>query len=243
MNAVVTAGGTLDGEYAALAGTRVKALAAIRGKSMLDRAIEAAYDAGAARVAVVGGQEVAAACGSRVDAVIDASPDGSQNVRRALNAWPQDDALLYLTSDMPYVTGVALREFLTRVPAGALAVSLTSYIAFAARFPGAPPFGIALGGERVVNGGAFVLPPGSAQRVAGAAARFFEARKSRWAMVRWLGPVPIVRFAIGRLSIAALETYAGGIAGVPARAVRDCAPELAYDADLVAEYRYACERV
>ena len=62
VRAVVTAGGRVDGEYARLAGTTVKALAMVRGVSMLDRILDALRGAGATHIAVVGGAEVRAAC-------------------------------------------------------------------------------------------------------------------------------------------------------------------------------------
>lgn len=240
MNAVITAGGTLDGEYAALAGTTIKALAHVRGRTMLDRAIEAAYEAGAVRVAVIGAIQVAQSCGARVDRVVDASGDGSENLLRALAAWPADEPLLFLTSDLPYVTGAAVRAFVERVPDGTFALALTTHDAFVRRFASSPPAGIRLSGERVVNGGAFVIPAGAAPRIACVARGFFDARKSPWQMARLLGPALILRYVVGRLSIGALERYASATLGLRACAVRDAPPELAFDADVIEEYRYAC---
>lgn len=240
MNAVITAGGTIGGRYASLAGTRIKALARVRGQTMLDRTIEAAYTAGASRVAVVGGTQVAAACSSRVDKTVEQSDDGGENAARALRAWPTDEPLLYLTSDMPYVTGAALKSFLALVPCGTFAMSLCSYAIFAQRFPGAPPFGVLLARERVVNGGAFAIPARTAPRIARVAATFFAARKSRLAMARLLGPTLTLRYITGRLSIDVLEAYATRALDVRACAIRHAAPELGFDADLVEEYEYAC---
>jgi hypothetical protein len=240
VNAVITAGGTIGGRYASLAGTRIKALARVRGQTMLGRTIEAAYTAGASRVAVVGGAQVASACRSCVDKTVEQSDDGGENVARALRSWPTDEPLLYLTSDMPYVTGAALQSFLALVPFGTFAMSLCSYSIFAQRFPEAPPFGIVLSHERVVNGGAFAIPAGIAPRIATVAATFFAARKSRFAMARLLGPTLTLRYLTGRLSIDALEAYATRVLDVRACAIRHAAPELGFDADLVEEYEYAC---
>jgi GTP:adenosylcobinamide-phosphate guanylyltransferase len=241
VNAVITAGGRVEGEYAAAAGTEIKALAEVRGATMLARIVEAVRRAGAARVAVVGGEDVRRACESMVDLVIAESPSGAQNVIAALRAWREhDEPLLYATSDMPYAHPEAVADFVRRAPAGHLAISLCDYEAFAKRFPHAPPgFGIRLAGERVVNGGLFMLPAGSAERVAGVAARFFEARKRPWQMVRLVHPTAALRFAVGRLSIAHLEAEAQRILGLPATAVRGCAPELGFDADTIAEYVHA----
>src|SRR5579863_6590788 len=129
---------------------------------MLARMIGTLRSAGATRIAVIGGDEVRSACGADVDRFVDESVSGSENLLRALRAWPEDgEALLYATSDLPYVTAEAIAAFIVRVPSGALAVALAEFADFATRFPDPPPFGITLARERVVNGGVFVLPPGS----------------------------------------------------------------------------------
>jgi hypothetical protein len=159
---------------------------------------------------------------------------------RALRAWPEDgEPLLYATSDLPYINAVAIRDFTERVPGGTLGVPLAEFSAYAARFPQAPATGITLAGERVVNGGVFLLPPDSAPRLAGAATAIFESRKRPWRMASLIGPAALIRFAVGRLSVANLEATAQRVLELPARAVRGCAPELAFDVDTAVEYGYA----
>jgi len=162
VKAVITAGGRIDGVFAQTAGTRVKALAPVRGRTMLQRMLEALRSCGVDRIAVVGGEEVRAVCGTDIDRFVPESPSGSENLLRALRAWADDgEPLLYATSDLPYVTPAAITAFTTRVPAGTLAISLADFADFEERFPEAPPYGITLAGEKVVNGGVFVLPDGS----------------------------------------------------------------------------------
>jgi GTP:adenosylcobinamide-phosphate guanylyltransferase len=238
---VITAGGRVDGEYARAAGTDVKALAVVRGETMLARTISALRGAGVRRIAVVGGDAVRLACEASVDAVIPEKARGSENVIAALRAWPEDrEPLIYATSDMPYARTAAIADFIARSPEGHFALSLCEFNAFVERFPEAPSgFGIKLAGERVVNGGLFLIPAGWGERLAKLAAQFFDARKEPWRMVRLINPAAALRFAFGRLSIAHLEAEAQRIAGLPATAVRNCAPELGYDADSAAEYEYA----
>jgi hypothetical protein len=212
---------------------------------MLALIVDALREAGATRIAVIGGDEAAAACRDTVERFIPEGPTGSENVLRALRAWPDDDdePLVYATSDMPYVTGAAVADFLSRVRDGHIAIALAEYDAFARRFPGAPPsYGITLDGERVVNGGLFSLPAGSCDRLASFATRLFEARKAPWRMASMVSPVMLLRLVMRRLNIAHLEQFALEHAGIPASAVRNCAPELGYDADTAAEYAYARER-
>ncbi len=240
MKAVITAGGRIEGEFAEAAGTSVKALAPIRGSSMLQRIINALRAAGATRIAVVGGEEVRTACAALVERFVNESPAGSENLLRALRAWPEDgEPLLYATSDLPYVTAPAVADFIARLAPGTLTAALTEFGDFTARFPEASGFGIALAGERVVNGGLFSVPSGSAERLAALATRFFEARKRPWRMASLVGPIALIRFLTGRLSIADLEAMATRALGVAAQGLRGCAPELAFDVDTAVEYEYA----
>lgn len=242
MKAVVTAGGRIDGEYARIAGTAVKALAPVRGVTMLDTILDALRGAGITRIAVIGGAEVRVACADRVERVIAEGDSGEANILHALYAWPDDgDPLVYATSDLPYVTAGAVRDFVTRARADAVAMALCEHADYVKRFDGAPAAGIALARERVVNGGIFSLPPGSCDRVADLAARFFGARKAPWRMASLVGPAALVRLALGRLSIEAIERQAVRVVQRPCMAVRNCAPELAFDADTIADYRHACK--
>lgn len=240
MNAVITAGGVISGDYAKLAATHLKALVQIRGATMLAHAIDAARGAGAQRIAVVGGDEVRRSCETMVDKVIADSGTGSGNVLAALDAWADhDERLLYLTCDMPYVTARAVRSFVCKVPAEALSMALCEYDAFALRFPKAPPFGITLNGEMVVNGGAFHIPAGTHTKMRSFATQLFESRKAPWKMASIAGPALLLKFLFGRLAISELEERATSLLGVAVKAARGCAPELGFDADTFAEYRYA----
>ena len=242
MNVVITTGGRVDERYAALAGTDIKALAPVRGRTLLDRALDALRACGVDRIAVVGGEAVRASCADRVERFIDEGLTGAENVVRALRAWDNDAPLLYVTSDLPYVTADALRAFVMRVPRNAIAMPICAHAAYVARFPAAPRCGIALGGRRIVNGGAFYLPSGSARRITAFATRFFDARKQPWRMATLVGPLFLLTFALRTLSIGALEREASRVLGFPCIALHDSAPELAFDADTLEDYRYARER-
>lgn len=241
MNAVITAGGPIDGEYAARAGTTLKALAAVRGRTMLARTIDAVRACGIERIAVVGNDTVRDACAGVPVTMVPDRGSGAANVLGALDAWPDDQALLYLTCDLPYVNAASLQWYLDRLEFTTLSMPLCENAAFVRRFPGSPPFGITLAGERVVNAGVFHLPAGSRTRVRTLAATMFGARKAPWKMATIAGPLVLLRFALGRVSVNALEERARRIFGFPVTAVRDAPPELAFDADTAAEYAYALE--
>ena len=206
---------------------------------MLEHAITSARAVGAERIAVVGGDEVRHQCGALVDRVIPEHSSGAENVRRALAAFEGD--IIYLSSDLPFINGSALGEFLNRVPPRTIAMPLADAEAYESRFPNAPAHATVIGGERVANGSAFFIPAGAATRITEVSQQFFDARKSLLCMATLLGPQLLFKFALRRLRIADIERRASAALGFPTSAIRDCAPELCYDVDDLRDYEYACE--
>jgi GTP:adenosylcobinamide-phosphate guanylyltransferase len=239
LRAVVTAGGRVDGAFAAAIGTPVKALAPLGDGVLMDRIVAAISGAGIADIAVVGDDAVAqhlAAVGVRC---IAAAGDGTTNVRRALDAWPDGD-LLFAASDLPFADATALRAFIAASAPYDLTMPITAAAEYAARFPGAAPHVTRLAGKAVANGSVFFLSAAGRAAVYDIAGRFFDARKDLWGMARLLGPVLLLRFALGRLRIGDVERRATRALGVRVAAVRDAAAELCYDVDSLDDYRYAC---
>jgi len=206
---------------------------------MLERAIDAARQAGAQCVAVVCGEEARAKCGHLIDRVIPEHEDGAENVRSALRAFEGD--VVYLSSDLPFINVGALRDFLARVPCGAIGMPLADAAAYESRFPAAPTHATVIGHERIANGSVFMFPAGSATNIIKVAERFFNSRKSLLRMAALLGPQLLVKYAFHKLRIDDIEHRAAAVLDFPARAIRDCAPELCYDIDDVDDYLYACE--
>lgn len=241
MHAVITAGGRVDGAFADAIGTRVKALATCGGTSMLFKAIAAARSAGAQRIAVVGGDEVREAVAGSVDDIIAEASDGAENVHSALRFFGEEP-LLYLSSDMPYIDGCYVLEFLNRAGRDAVAMPLADAAVYEARFPGAADHATVIAHERVANASVFFIPRGGAPLIDDVAQRLFTARKSLPRMAVLLGPALLVKFALKRLTIGDVERRAAQLLGLPVRAVRDCAPELCFDVDTFEDYRYASAR-
>lgn len=240
LRAVITAGGRVEGRLAAAIGTPVKALAPFGPGVLLDVVLEAIAGAGIADIAVVGDPVV----GGRLPAgvrLIPASPYGVTNVARALEAWPGDD-LLFATSDLPFVQAGDLQAFLGASRAYDVTMALATAADYEAAYPGAPPHLTALAGERVSGGSVFFIGRAAREPLRAVAGRFFEARKSAFAMARLLGAPLLVRYLLRRLRIDDVERRARETLGVRAAAVRDAAPGLTYDVDTLADYRYACAR-
>jgi len=241
MRAVVTAGGRVDGAFAAAIGTPIKALAPYGNGVLLDVVLDALAGAGLTEVAVVGDSAVGTHLAGRAR-LIPAADDGATNVARALDAWPPDDDLLFATSDLPFVAAAGLRAFLDASAVYDLTLPVTAEAAYAAAYPGAPPHVTALGGERVAGGSVFFIGRNARTAVRAVAGGFFDARKSALGMARLLGSALLVRYCLRRLRIADVERRAERVLRVRAAAVRDAAPGLCYDIDTLDDYRYACGR-
>ena len=242
MIAAITAGGRVEGELARALGTSIKALAPIADSTPLERAISGARAAGAERIVVIGGAEVRARIGSLVDEVIEESGDGRENIRRAIGA-SEARALLLLASDMPFLTDVAVTEFVGAATSADLALPLVDADVYEATYPGAPPHATRLGSERIVNGSIVYFGPGIAPRVLDVSERLFVARKSLLRMAVLLGPALLLRFVTGSLRIPHVEARATQLFGIRARAVRDSDPGLCFDIDSIEDYAYARERL
>jgi GTP:adenosylcobinamide-phosphate guanylyltransferase len=238
MIAAITAGGRVEGELAREIGTDVKALARVHGRTLVDVAIAAAKAAGARRIAVIGGAAIRRHCAAHVDEVIAESPDGRENIRKAIETGASEPLLL-MTSDLPFISGSDIAAFLERCGGADVALPLASAAEYVARFPGAPPHVTRVGAERIANGSIVYFGPGVAPRVLAPAQRLFDARKSLVRMAAVLGPRLLLRFIMGRLRIEDIETRAHALLGVEARAVRDASPALCFDVDSLADYRYA----
>lgn len=241
-NAVITAGGRIDGEFARLAGTSVKALVCIGETTLLSRVIAAARGVGIERLAVVGNDEVRAHCGADVECIVPDRGDGAQNIAAALRVWSSDEPLLYLTSDMPFIQAAYLKQFLDATQDADVSMPIIDAATYLARFPNAPAAGVQLGKDRVVNGGAFFFAPGSIPLVEPFAARVFQARKSPLKMAGLVGLPFALRFLSRRLDVSHIEAHAKRILALEVRAIRVDAPELAFDIDDVRTYEYACKQ-
>ena len=236
--AAITAGGRANDAFAREIGASVKALAVVNGVTLLDRAIDAARGAGARRVVVIGGEHVRARCEHRVEAVLEESASGSENVRRAI-ASCADEPLLLCSSDMPFVTSAAMLDFVTRARWFDLALPLAEGAEYERIYPDAPPHVTALGRDRVANGNVVYFGPGVATRAIDVAQRFFDARKSLTRMAALLGPTLLVRFATRTLRIAHVEARGHRVLGLDVRAIRAASPTLCFDIDSIDDYRYA----
>ena len=248
LDAILPAAGRISGDFAVEAGTEIKALIPLGGRTVLERTLETLRVTGrVGRVVVIGPGEVASHPGARAaEVVLPPDNSGPANIFRGLewlyqaNGGRHAERVAILTTDLPFVTPQAITDFLDAAPKEADAcVPLVTRREFEARFPGAEIDYVRLRDGEWTMGCAFLVNPEAVARNHHLIVRVFAARKSQLAMARLLGPLFIVRFLLRRLTVREIEQRCLQILGCTGSAVRACAPALAFDLDDLVDYRYA----
>jgi len=241
LDALVTAGGRIDGEFAAAVGVELKALIELGGRTVLDRVLTALRDSGRVeRIVVVGPAELEKGADfSGVERLEDAG-SLAENFLAGMRHWRDSEFVLCCTSDLPFITGQAICDFLDRCPPEAdLCYGVVTERDLRAAFPESRSMLIPLGGERVTGTGVFRFRPAAVLANEGAIHRVTEARKNRWAMVRLLGWGFLLRLKFNRLTIPVIERRVSQILGCPCQAILGVAPAFAFDLDKLVDWEAA----
>jgi CTP:molybdopterin cytidylyltransferase MocA len=237
--AVVTAGGLVPPEFAAVIKTDIKALAPLGSQRLIDPVIDAVRGSDVFGLAVVGPPAVRAYCGDRVDRFIDSAPSGVENIKRALRAFPDADRILFLTSDLPFIDAAGIVGFVGASIGYGMTMALAPASAYSDRFPGSPPHFVSFGKTSYANGSAFLIDQHAVSALERVAGSFFSARKSLPRLAILLGVALSLRFAFRTLRISDIERRAGKALGVSVRAIVSADPGLCFDIDEVADWLYA----
>jgi len=168
IDAILPAGGRIDGEFAAEAGVGVKALIEISGRTVLESTIEALRATNRVRRAVVvGPSEITEhACAGCADAVLPEGGDsGPANILKGIQ-WLREadggsaDKVLILATDLPFLTPEAICAFIDSCPAGTdICAPLVTKTAFETCYPGSQNFYVALADGHWTIGCGFVVNP------------------------------------------------------------------------------------
>jgi GTP:adenosylcobinamide-phosphate guanylyltransferase len=238
---IITAGGALPRDMQGPGQPPNKALLALGGETLLDRAVAAGRALpGSGGVVVVGdasvrtalppGAEYAAAGGSVIDNLVR----GFEH-----HGGPEHDYVV-LSSDLPFVTPAALERFASQAQNTAqMALPVVSRGAFLARFPGAPNKFERIDGRELTMGSAFYCEGRLLQQNIPLMQDFAKHRKAPVKLAILLGWSVLWGFLTRHITLAALERRASALTGGKVQAVETDAAELAYDVDTLAEYEFA----
>lgn len=238
---IQTAGGLEPGED-------IKALIRLHGQTLLGRTLTVLRATGrVSRCVVIGGEALHRhPDAQRADALVPQGQTMLENILRGLERLQKDGGtrrhILIVATDQPYLAPEPITRFLDACPPTAdICLPIFRAEAFQARFPGSENEYVRLADGRWTMGGVFRLEVDALLRNREHLERITAARKSQMAMVRLFGVGFILKFLTRRLTVPDLEQRCAEILRCRGMAVRDCAPELAYDIDTAAEWRYARE--
>ncbi|MGQ9881903.1 MAG: nucleotidyltransferase family protein [Armatimonadota bacterium] len=217
-----------------------KCLLKVGGHTLLEVALDAVRGCGRAeKVVVVGNPRLQRWLTAPNEVLIPERVEAHENFIVGLEAVAQYRRVLYLTTDLPFVTAKAVSRFIDACPPDVqVCYAVAQREAFEARFPNSPSIYARLrDGEFAAGCAAMVEPAVLLERrewIRQAARR----RKSLWRLALLVGGGVLWKYATRRLTVADVERRAEWLLGARCRAV-PCDPVLAYDIDTPQDYLYA----
>lgn len=253
--AVVTAGGRIGWADFSFAATsleyapyeeypydyrEIKALLKVRERTLLETVLDAIWHTDRVyEVVVVGSPFLRYWVDRAGERLIPEKLEAHENLIAGLQAVAHYPRVLYITSDLPFVTAGAINRFIDACPPDAqLCYAIVRREAFDARFPNSPSTYARLKDGEFVAGCAVMMQPASLLERAEWIRRVAQRRKSLWRLALLAGFRVLWRYVTRQLTVADVERRAEQLLGMRCRAV-ESEPELAYDIDTPQEYEYA----
>jgi len=239
VNAVVLAGGEPDAVAALYPGAANKAFVPVAGRALVERVVGALRSVPRIeRIVVVapahtrGAPELAAADEFR--------PDGRrmiESLRSGAAGFAAGVPLLVVASDLPVLTSAAITEVLDAVDARELDIAYTCVARryHDARYAQIPHTWARMREGQFCGGGVSAIKPRALDRLGEFLDALGAARKAPLRLAAVFGWDVVIRFALGRLSIAAAEARATRILRAPVGAICCSHPEVAINVDRPAD--------
>lgn len=227
MQAIVLAG-QQNRAFTALSDEPYEALVPIAGRPMVDYVLDALCSARSVeRVILVGPPRG----GERVSEV---APGATlwENLTAALSRLDSgDDPVLVATSDIPLIDARMIDAFVAGAPSADLVYPVISKMATVAKFPGTERTYVRLGGAPYTGGNLVLARPAALARVRERAEKLVAHRKSPIQLALDVGPLLLLKFLLGRLSLAEAERRVSAVFGIDGRVVVSPDPEIGVDVD------------
>lgn len=235
MNAVVLAGGPPDAVSALHPTAANKAFVPIGGVTLVERTLRALR--AVPRIDRIVAVAPPATHADPALALADSCrPDGSrivESLRNGLAGFAADEPLLVVASDLPILTRAALDEVLDVLAIRDLDIGYTCLERrhHDARFAQIPHTWARMREGSFCGGGVSAMKPRALERLGEFLDALGAARKAPLRLAAVFGWDVVVRFAVGRLSIADAEARASAIVRAPVGAIRCTHAEIAVNVD------------
>ena len=236
VTAVVLGGGGSNALSTA-AGVPAKALVPFHGRPLASYVLDALRESSRVGPIVYTG-EATPELALQTDRVLPAAEtflgSFSAGVGAALELTPQNPVLV-LSADLPWLTGAALDDFVNaaQTAGAALAYPVIRREVAQAQFPDQARTFVKLKDGHFTGGNLMLLAAEAVPVLLPFIERAYQGRKNPLALARLFGVDFIVRLALGRLSIAAIEERAERTLGVRVRALPTLHAGIGADVDKV----------
>lgn len=175
--------------------------------------------------------------------IVEPGATPSASVRRAIEELPDALPLLVTTADHALLTTAMVEHFCAAAPADAdVAVALATATTIRRAYPDSIRTYYRLGGEGYSGCNLFLMQRPAAAKVAAFWSEMERHRKRPWRLVAAIGPLTLLRFLLGALSLEAAMRRLSRIVGATVRVVEMPFAEAAIDVDKPADLTLA-ERI
>ena len=234
IRAVILAGSHNDGPLREESSEMYESLIDLWGRPMLAYILDAVAESQVLRdPIVVGFPSFEDALDLDGVTLVPAGESFVESITQGVNAAGDADYLFFITGDVPLVTGPVLDRFvLSCVDAGGdfFAPAITRE-ASEERFPGVQRTYARLREGELTLGNCFLGTRDCIESLLPVLQRLYAIRKSVLRMAWAVGPVFLLKLALGRAGIADAERAFTRVTGAVGRAILDADPEIALDVD------------
>ncbi|MEW6547540.1 MAG: nucleotidyltransferase family protein [Bacillota bacterium] len=236
---LVLAGAPNRGRLREVSDAPFEALIPLGGRPLVEYVVEAlAGCPQLERVVVVGPAALGYLAARPRVQVVEGTGDLVDNLARGLREFPPDEPVVVATGDIPLITPEVVEGFLADCQALGQYDFYYSVIpreAIVSRYPQAKRSWIGLRDLTVTGGNLFMLNPGAALAILPLLKRVTDLRKSPLGLASMLGPVLVLKYLLGRLTLAEAERRVQSYFHISGRAVVSRRPEVGIDVDKPAD--------
>lgn len=233
VDAAVLAGG--GPEPGLPSGVVNKAFLNVAGRPLVERVVEAVRTTPEVRrLVLVAPPQVPQTVAGLCDAVVSDQGDLLANVQAALDVLQSSGWVLVCAADLPLLSPRAVSNFLQACAAreADFYYGIVRREDLEGRFPGARKTFVRVREGAFTGGSLVLLKPAVVGRVRPVLRQVVEARKNPAGLASLLGPATVLRYMMGRLSVADVEQRAWELTGLRGVAVVCSDPEVALDLDV-----------
>lgn len=232
MKALVLAGSR--GENAIDENTANKALIKIGGKEMVFHVISTLKKVkDIDKIAVVGDRHVNRLLENHVDYLIEEDNSLFENILKGVRCFDDDENILILTSDIPMVSQESIEDFIEKSnrEGAEFCYPIVRKEDSERKFPGTKRTYVKIKDGTFTGGNIIIAKVSVIRQVLPKIKQVLAYRKKPLKLAKILGPLILIKYVLGLLTIRDIEQRVSNIFKIKARAIKSKYAEIATDVD------------